>query len=167
MNIINQLKKWKNTSNTSIVKAEFNQVNNIEENMLRDKLIRIEIEIKETNMNIFAAHGVSIRSYLEQPYGIIGQFRRKLHITNSQKSANWHTKYLANLIKERKYTKERIDKLTGKYWSNKVKEFSTYLILGICVAGIFAIGAMTFISLIPLWIAIVIFYYFNSKNIKV
>ena len=120
---------------------------------LINRIHLIEKQIAETNRAIFEAQSVKIRSFFTQEKNFLTGLQKKLVESNANKSIKWHLDKLLELRKQKRFLQERLDRLTGKFWSKKISSlFIAFSIVIIFLLSLITliVGIFTAIYLLPI-----------------
>ncbi len=136
---------------------------------LTSELNNIEREINVVIKNLIEAQAIGIKSWMSNETSLMGSVKSKWYRSAARESANWHSKRLIELQKDKRRLQIELEIVTGRYWPNQIRRWikmATLILLGIFLVWVFLMGLIAAIYLIPIWISIVIIYYFIRRNTK-
>ena len=135
-------------------------------NNLRLKIKQLDKELFETSQEIIKAQSVRVRSMFDRNKNFIGSIQKQLVESKVINSINWYQKRLKEIVNERKFNQRELDKLTGKFWSKKIRDylfiagiFTTFILM----IAILFMGLMATLYFLPTILLIVGIYIFIKK----
>ncbi len=94
---------------------------------------------------------------------------KNIYKNQIEDSINWHLQKLKDLYFERRRVQIQLEKITGKFWMNRIKRILTVILLGFLLLFsifIFVSGFLALIYSLPFLILIFIVYTLSRKSIK-
>ena len=155
-------KFFRNKKNTSDKITKFVPSKNFEiENNIKQQLMEIDREITQNSKSLFEAQIVKFRSAFSNPNNFIEKIGKNVYKVQIEDSINWHQKQLKNLYFERSKIQIQLEKITGRFWINRIKRIMKIILLGLGLLlsiSIFISGFLAIIYLLPFFIFIFICY---------
>ena len=155
------------TSNTI---TTYNPSSNFDiQNKVKTQLIEIDRELAKNSKALFEAQIVKFRSTFSKPNNLIEKMGKNIYKNQIEDSINWHQQKLKDLYFERWRVQIQLEKITGKFWINRIKRMLTLILLGFLLLlsiFIFISGFLAVVYSLPFLFLIFIFYIFLRKSIK-
>ncbi len=148
----------------SIVRVDLSS-NNYALDSLSDQIKKLDQEILELNQIILEAQSVRFRSIFSTRKNFLDRFQNKILESSATNSVSWHQNRLREVYLERKKLQERLERLTGSYWPNKIKRLLTWmalLIVLIVFSVVFLMGLFAAFYFLPIIIFLVIIFWIIS-----
>lgn len=156
--------------NTSHNITTYNPSNDFKiNNKIKAQLIEIDKEIAQNSKALFEAQLVKFRTTFSKSHNLIEKMGKNIYKNQIEESINWHQQKLKDLYFDRRRIQIQLEKMTGRFWINRIKRILTLLLLGfLLLLSIFILisGFLAMIYSLPFLILIFIIYIFSRKNIK-
>lgn len=140
--------------------SEIKQENEIAE-QLQQELNALDQKISHITQELIQAQAIAFRTAFTKQSNWITNLQQKWYQSAASKSAVWHRDRLKILYNERREINIKLEKITGKFWINRIRRWlsivAILIILGI-VLWIMLMGIIAAIYLIPIWGSMVLIY---------
>ena len=157
----------RNNQVSAIVLAEDLDKRNDTALLLQQKLNIIDQKLSKVASELLEAQTVSLRSRFSSNVGLFNSLRKQWVTSAANESAQWHKDRLIALRKERKQIQTELDKVSGNFWTNRIKTWA-YIAITFCIICFFVwvlfLGLITAIYFLPIWGSILFIYLFLKKN---
>ncbi len=167
---LNFLNKWRNYNKKStyiIQKAFFESKQLDSAQKIKQEISNINKKIVIISQELIKSKATSLQTYFTKNQNIINRIQMQWNEKKFKEADAWHSDRLTILYQERLKLQEKLDRLTGNYWMNKIKKWLAILIISIIsivIIWILVMGLVTAIYLLPIWGSIVFLYLYLQRK---
>ena len=159
----------KNKQVSSIQKYRSDDFRNANIQMIQTQIDNLEEKIRLLTKDLINAQAIGIKIALSPNSNWLQSIQNRLYRNASQESVSWHKERIFLLTKERKSLIFKLERLTGRYWINRIKEWMIIFItacLILLIIGITFMGLIAALYLLPIWASMIFLYFLFKRKIN-
>ena len=163
--------KWIFEKNSKVYNINKYQSNKTQKDILiqnlTEEILKLEQKLSKEAKELFQTEVTGIKAAFSNDKSWLERLQKKLFRTKIENSAKWQRDHILQLYREKKNLQLQLDKLTGKFWRNRIRTWFTiaiFSVLLVLIVWVVFLGIMTALYLLPLWGSILIGYIFLKNR---